>query len=205
MSFIQAGLRIALPERVVFGGAGGSGGGGVLCCILGVGGSGDEGVLCCILGVGGLTGCWNVSGVGRNGGVAFCMTWGFSFVVMIILLILWFNLACLPALMMWELGASCFLMYSVGSHPSGVCTRMALPGSISSGWIVIGSLGGLLRYFRQISHLLIMSSIWPFIPCQYMMYFVGVVVQWLDYLAVTQEPSVRFPAAEKMASHVAPP
>ena len=56
MSFIQAGLRITLPERVVFGGVGGSGGGSVLCCILGVGGSGDGG-LCCILGVGGLTGC----------------------------------------------------------------------------------------------------------------------------------------------------
>ena len=27
----------------------------------------------------------------------------------------------------------------------------------------------------------------------------------LDYLAVTQEPGVRFPTAEKMASHVVPP
>ena len=31
----------------------------------------------------------------------------------------------------------------------------------------------------------------------------GVVVQWLDYLAVTQEPGVRFPTAEKVASNVA--
>ena len=38
---------------------------------------------------------------------------------MIILLFLRYSLACLPALMMWELGASCFLMYCVGSHPSG--------------------------------------------------------------------------------------
>ena len=35
--------------------------------------------------------------------------------------------------------------------------------------------------------------------------FVGVVVQWLDYLAVTQEPGVRFPTADKVASDVAPP
>ena len=35
--------------------------------------------------------------------------------------------------------------------------------------------------------------------------YIGVVVQWLDYLAVTQEPGVRFPTAEKVASHVAPP
>ena len=34
---------------------------------------------------------------------------------------------------------------------------------------------------------------------------VGVVVQWLDYLAVTQEHGVRFPAADKEASNVAPP
>ena len=34
---------------------------------------------------------------------------------------------------------------------------------------------------------------------------VGVVVQWLDYLAVTQEPGVRLPTAEKVDSHVAPP
>ena len=34
---------------------------------------------------------------------------------------------------------------------------------------------------------------------------VGVVVQWLDYLAVTQEPGVRFPTSEKVASDVAPP
>ena len=34
---------------------------------------------------------------------------------------------------------------------------------------------------------------------------VGVVVQWLDYLAVTQEPGVRFPTAEKVASNMAPP
>ena len=73
MSSFQAGLRITLPERVVFGGVGGSGGGSVLCCILGVGGLGDGG-LCCILVVGGLTGCCYVSGVGTNGGVAFCMT-----------------------------------------------------------------------------------------------------------------------------------
>ena len=33
---------------------------------------------------------------------------------------------------------------------------------------------------------------------------VGVVVQWLDYLAVTQEPGVRFPTSE-VASDVAPP
>ena len=33
----------------------------------------------------------------------------------------------------------------------------------------------------------------------------GVVVQWLDYLAVTQEPGVRFPTAENVASNVAPP
>ena len=33
----------------------------------------------------------------------------------------------------------------------------------------------------------------------------GVVVQWLDYLAVTQEPGVRFPTSEKVASDVAPP
>ena len=33
---------------------------------------------------------------------------------------------------------------------------------------------------------------------------VGVVVQWLDYVAVTQEPGVRFPA-KKVPSHVAPP
>ena len=30
-------------------------------------------------------------------------------------------------------------------------------------------------------------------------------VQWLDYLAVTQEPGVRFPTSEKVASDVAPP
>ena len=47
--------------------------------------------------------------------MAFCMTWGFSFVVMIILLFLRYSLACLPGLMMWELGASCILMYSAGS------------------------------------------------------------------------------------------
>ena len=34
---------------------------------------------------------------------------------------------------------------------------------------------------------------------------VVVVVQWLDYLAVTQEPGVRFPTAEKVASNVASP
>ena len=33
----------------------------------------------------------------------------------------------------------------------------------------------------------------------------GAVVQWLDYLAVMQEPVVRFPTAEKVASNVAPP
>ena len=33
----------------------------------------------------------------------------------------------------------------------------------------------------------------------------GVVVQWLDYLAVMQEPGVRFPTAEKVTSDVAPP
>ena len=33
---------------------------------------------------------------------------------------------------------------------------------------------------------------------------VGVVVQWLDYLAVTQEPGVRFPTTEKVASHEVP-
>ena len=62
-----------MPERVVFGGVGGSGGGGVLRCILGVGGSGDEGVLCCTFGVGRLTCCY-VSGIGTNGGMAFCTT-----------------------------------------------------------------------------------------------------------------------------------
>ena len=31
----------------------------------------------------------------------------------------------------------------------------------------------------------------------------GVVVQWLDYLAVMQEPGVWFPTAEKVASNVA--
>ena len=36
-------------------------------------------------------------------------------------------------------------------------------------------------------------------------YKVGVVVQWLDYLAVTQEPGVRFPTSEKVASEVTPP
>ena len=35
--------------------------------------------------------------------------------------------------------------------------------------------------------------------------YLGVVVQWLDYLAVTQEPGFRFPTTEKVASHVAPP
>ena len=33
----------------------------------------------------------------------------------------------------------------------------------------------------------------------------GVEVQWLDYLAVTQESGVQFPTAEKVASDVAPP
>ena len=33
----------------------------------------------------------------------------------------------------------------------------------------------------------------------------GVVVQWLDYLAVMQEAGVQFPTAEKVASNVAPP
>ena len=33
----------------------------------------------------------------------------------------------------------------------------------------------------------------------------GVVVQWLDYLAVTQEPGVQFPTSEKVASEVALP
>ena len=33
---------------------------------------------------------------------------------------------------------------------------------------------------------------------------VGVVVQWLDYLAVTQEPGVRSPTAKQVASHVVP-
>ena len=32
---------------------------------------------------------------------------------------------------------------------------------------------------------------------------VGVVVQWLDYLAVTQEPGVTFPTAKKVEFHVA--
>ena len=32
---------------------------------------------------------------------------------------------------------------------------------------------------------------------------VGVVVQWLDYLAVTQEPGVRFPTADEVPSDVA--
>ena len=32
----------------------------------------------------------------------------------------------------------------------------------------------------------------------------GVVVQWLDYLAVMQEPGVRFLTSEKVASNVAP-
>ena len=34
---------------------------------------------------------------------------------------------------------------------------------------------------------------------------VGVVVQWLDYLAVIQEPCVQFPTAVKVASNVVPP
>ena len=29
-------------------------------------------------------------------------------------------------------------------------------------------------------------------------------IQWLDYLAVAQEPGVRFPTSEKVASEVAP-
>ena len=32
-----------------------------------------------------------------------------------------------------------------------------------------------------------------------------VVIQWLDYLAVTKEPGVRFPTSEKVSSDVAPP
>ena len=33
----------------------------------------------------------------------------------------------------------------------------------------------------------------------------GVVVQWLDYLVVMQEPRVQFPTTEKVASNVASP
>ena len=35
--------------------------------------------------------------------------------------------------------------------------------------------------------------------------YMGVMVQWLDYLAVTQEPIIQFPTAEKVASNVGPP
>ena len=41
--------------------------------------------------------------------------------------------------------------------------------------------------------------------CYFVAMLVGVVVQWLDYLAVMQEPGVRFPTAENVASNVAPP
>ena len=45
----------------------------------------------------------------------------------------------------------------------------------------------------------------PWLNTIVMVVVVGVVVQWLDYLAVTQEPGVLFPTAEEVASHVAPP